>query len=587
MTPLSQALSAALLHFIWQGTVVAFLLWIALFLLRNRAPRSRYAASCAALALMAALPPVTAWVVYQRPMARVAAGVAALTMPSASLRGIESVPRAWAALPVALVEQWALPVWAAGVLLFALRLALGYRHVVLLRRTGEAAEAAMMDIAAALARRMSIARPVRLLVSKIAESPSVVGWLRPVILLPAASLAGLAPDQLEAILAHELAHILRQDFLINGLQSVVETLLFYHPATWWVSLRIRQERELCCDDLAVHYCGDALGYARALTRLERMRITPQPAVAANGGSLLYRVQRLTGGTRECAPSRLPVILAIAAAAVSLPLTVHRAQARQDPPAYPMKGGWVSAEYPEAAVRKGISGSVLIETTLDADGAVVDAHVLTGPVELRKAALEAVLEWTFATATAGEVRQVKIDFTPQQLAAARLRPHPGTIALKDGRVFTGTPETTTEEQLRTAVGELRQKLERIRPPRDEREGQRDMAVAESAGESILRDFQERLAGMQQIYGPNNPEILNLKARIDAVQRQVTRELSGRQLVRIEGDLPRDIQLPLQVGQVLTEASMNETIAMLKETAPYLDVQFLIAGENEIVIRIVRR
>jgi TonB family protein len=487
---------------------------------------------------------------------------------------------------MALVTQWALPVWAAGVLFFALRLTLGYCHLALLRRSGEAAEAAVVETAVAVARRMSIARPVRLLVTKIAESPSVVGWLRPVILLPAAVLANLDADQLEAILAHELAHILRRDFLVNALQTVVETLLFYHPATWWVSRRIRQERELCCDDLAVQVCGDALRYARALTRLERMRIAPQPAVAANGGSLLYRVQRLTGSAGECAPARLPAILTIVVAAACLPLTVHRALARQDPPAYALKDGvMVIPDYPEAAVRKGITGSVLIDTTLDADGAVVDAHVLTGPVELRKAALEAVLKLTFATATAGEVRQVKIDFTPQQLEAARIREKSG--APPSPTIVIDTPQSSDEEELRREVGALRQKLERMRLPRNEREEQRLVAVAESSGEDILRTLEERLAGMRQILGEHNPEIVNLRARIAAVQRQITRELAGRKLILIEGDLPRDIQLPVHVGDVLTQTSMDETIAMLHETALYLDVQFLIAGENEIVIRIVRR
>ena len=97
--------------------------------------------------------------------------------------------------------------------------------------------------------------------------------MRPVLLLPAATMLGLTSQQLEAVLAHELAHILRYDYLVNMLQTVVETLLFYHPAVWWASARIRHERELCCDDLAVGSCGDALCYARALTRLERLRVS--------------------------------------------------------------------------------------------------------------------------------------------------------------------------------------------------------------------------------------------------------------------------------------------------------------------------
>jgi type II secretory pathway component GspD/PulD (secretin) len=136
------------------------------------------------------------------------------------------------------------------------------------------------------------------------EVPTVIGWLRPVILLPAGCLLGLSAAQLEAILAHELAHIRRHDYLVNLLQNVVETLLFYHPAVWWVSRRIREERENCCDDLAVEICGDRVTYARALATLEELRHAPgQLALAAAGAPLLQRIRRLAGksGARASRP----------------------------------------------------------------------------------------------------------------------------------------------------------------------------------------------------------------------------------------------------------------------------------------------
>src|SRR5205085_6589248 len=111
----------------------------------------------------------------------------------------------------------------------------------------------------------------RLCRSALVEVPTAIGFMKPVILLPASTLTGLAPAQIEAILAHELAHIRRHDYFVNLLQSVIETLLFYHPAVWWVSRRVREERELCCDDLAVRASGDAIAYARALSELERLK----------------------------------------------------------------------------------------------------------------------------------------------------------------------------------------------------------------------------------------------------------------------------------------------------------------------------
>jgi uncharacterized protein involved in exopolysaccharide biosynthesis len=140
---------------------------------------------------------------------------------------------------------------------------------------------------------------VRLLKSALVEVPTVIGWVRPVILLPAATLAGLTPGQLETILAHELAHVRRLDYVVNAFQCLVEALMFYHPVAWWISRCIREERENCCDDLVINVCGDRVGYARALATLEGLRAElPEWAFAASGGSLLNRIRRLVGRTND-------------------------------------------------------------------------------------------------------------------------------------------------------------------------------------------------------------------------------------------------------------------------------------------------
>ena len=122
-----------------------------------------------------------------------------------------------------------------------------------------------------IAKRLGVERAVRLLASANVDVPSVVGHFKPVILLPASLISGLTPDEIEAILAHELAHIRRHDYLINLIQTTFETLLFYHPAVWWISREIRRERENCCDDLAVQACGNRVAYARTLAMLEENR----------------------------------------------------------------------------------------------------------------------------------------------------------------------------------------------------------------------------------------------------------------------------------------------------------------------------
>jgi len=161
------------------------------------------------------------------------------------------------------------------------------------RRGTTPADAIWQERLHTLAERLHISRPVQLCESTLADVPAVIGWLRPVVLMPATMLTGLSPRQIEALLAHELAHIRRHDYVINLIQTGVETLLFYHPAVWWIGRSIRAERENCCDDMAVRVCGDVLTYARALTRMEQLRMhRPALALGADGGSLLKRIQRL-------------------------------------------------------------------------------------------------------------------------------------------------------------------------------------------------------------------------------------------------------------------------------------------------------
>jgi hypothetical protein len=188
---------------------------------------------------------------------------------------------------------------------------------------------------ARIASRLSIARPVRLLESTLVTVPTAIGAFRPVILFPATAFLGLPARGLEALIAHELAHVRRHDYLVNLLQTVAETLLFYHPAVWWVSARVRAEREECCDDLAIAATGDPRTYARALIRLEEMRgggpPAPALAVAAGGGNLWKRVLRLL--TQAPAVRERPSGWLAAAVPLAM-LLVLGAAARVGP-----SGGW--------------------------------------------------------------------------------------------------------------------------------------------------------------------------------------------------------------------------------------------------------
>ena len=178
---------------------------------------------------------------------------------------------------------------------------------------------------AGLAAHLRISRPVALLESCFIDTPVLIGYLRPVILLPIGCLTGLSVTQVECILLHELAHVARHDYLVNLIQSMAEGLLFYHPAVWWVSRAVRAERENCCDDRVVELMGDARAYAATLAALEERRaLVPDAALAATGGNLMKRIRRLTveprGSQTSVAPafSAALVLVIFAAALTALP-----------------------------------------------------------------------------------------------------------------------------------------------------------------------------------------------------------------------------------------------------------------------------
>jgi beta-lactamase regulating signal transducer with metallopeptidase domain len=293
---LTFTLGFTLLHFLWQGALIALLLAALNVSLRNATARRRYAAACAALLLMLACAVFTFARLTSVPASLATSVSAPAALPAVPSSGAQPIASSNAApsASVAALLPWLAYFWMAGVCLLAARSLGGWITLQrFTRRNSHPAAAAWQLRMKVLARRLQVSRPVRLCESAIAQVPAVIGWIRPVILMPASALSGLTAGQIESLLAHELAHIRRHDYLVNLLQTCVETLLFYHPAVWWVGACIRAERENCCDDLAVEVSGDALAYARALACMEQLRGgVPRLAMAANRGSLLQRIQRL-------------------------------------------------------------------------------------------------------------------------------------------------------------------------------------------------------------------------------------------------------------------------------------------------------
>jgi TonB family protein len=298
--PLIERLGWTLLHSLWQGALIVLVYALLRVLLRERSPEARYALSLGTFVLLALAPLVTFFLIGAADGVAIDASAGTVTLVGAELIviGADAMSAAPADLTSALAP-WlpaVVAAWCAGVLVSALRVVGAWRHLGALRRSALPLGGPELErLVERLRHELGIDRAVRIARSTLVDSPTVLGWLEPLVLVPASALAGLAPQQLAMILAHELAHIRRHDYLVNAVQTAVETLLFYHPAVHWVGAKLRHEREECCDAIAVRFGGDAIAYARALAELEELRgLNASLALAATGGELLERIERLLG-----------------------------------------------------------------------------------------------------------------------------------------------------------------------------------------------------------------------------------------------------------------------------------------------------
>jgi uncharacterized protein YjbI with pentapeptide repeats/beta-lactamase regulating signal transducer with metallopeptidase domain len=187
-------------------------------------------------------------------------------------------------------------IWFAGIIFFTLKFigALAYTQRLKYYRISQIPEE-WQKKTRKLCEMLNIKKAVKIYESALAIVPMVIGFIKPIILLPVSAFTGLSSKQLESIIVHELAHILRRDYLLNILQSVIEILFFYHPAVWWINNVIRTERENCCDDIAIAQTGDSTNYARALANIqEHLLIKESLALAVSGhkNKLLKRIKRL-------------------------------------------------------------------------------------------------------------------------------------------------------------------------------------------------------------------------------------------------------------------------------------------------------
>ncbi|MFC2115694.1 M56 family metallopeptidase [Bacteroidota bacterium] len=304
--PLTQALGWTIIHSLWQGLGIGFIVFLILKIRKDGTPQFKYLTGIFALVAILTSSLITFLFEFQ-PIhgLDLTASIPHIEKAGQTPFGIlagETGREIWNIRFQAIQQSistsfnWMTSLWFIGVLIISFRLAGG---MILINRM-RSREVYSLPVPwekrlEILARKAGIRRALQFVQSTRVKVPTVIGILRPMILIPAGIISLMPMDQLESILAHEIAHIRRYDFLVNIFQSLIEALFFYHPVVWIISEKVRQEREKCCDDVAVALCGKLSTYARALAGLSELQVRsvlPSVALTGNKNRIINRVERL-------------------------------------------------------------------------------------------------------------------------------------------------------------------------------------------------------------------------------------------------------------------------------------------------------
>jgi D-alanyl-D-alanine endopeptidase (penicillin-binding protein 7) len=407
MNAFTFALGLTLMHFLWQGLLLGCAAAIALTLLRNSRAEYRYIVACVALLACLCWPVFDLWQRLAAHAAQAGAGTLLLPVAVRDMAAVDGWFRSGKSLRVVV------SLWATCAAALSLRMILGLLWIDRQARQDSDCprqEQQRWDMAIErLARRIGLTRTVRLRIIDTLASPVTAGWWRPVVLVPAALIGRMPPELLEALLAHELAHIKRHDYLVNLLQNVIETLLFYHPAVWWLSHRVRVERELIADDLAARTLVEPRRLALALSELEKLQFSNhQLAVAANGGNLKMRIQHLLRPAPQTLNWKAAIaMLGVAVACVSV---YAQATAADQQASTQARAGFTQARvdfttcakpvWPDGAIAAQHTGTVHLAFLVATNGQVKASEVKNGSghPDLDQAARTGIEKCSFKPAT---------------------------------------------------------------------------------------------------------------------------------------------------------------------------------------------
>ncbi len=304
-SPLLAGIAITLIHFLWQGVLVALALKLLLSLISYQKSQIRYGLASVAMLANLLLPFITFFIVYDIEYRQATSFVNALPLLDQNFYLEQRQTNVWYLEWFEYLPSLSIA-WLSIVILLSAKVLIELYNVNKLPLQGTInANHALQTRFEGLINKVGITKKVALLLSSKTNVPMAIGWLRPVVLIPISMVSGLTPQQLDMLLLHELAHIRRHDYFVNFLQTLVETLLFFHPAVRWVSKQMRNEREYCSDDIAVQHGGNALAYAHTLAdtaslcQKHRHHAIPNMAMAASGGDLKQRVVRLLDNQPHC------------------------------------------------------------------------------------------------------------------------------------------------------------------------------------------------------------------------------------------------------------------------------------------------
>jgi bla regulator protein BlaR1 len=403
-THLIDSLGWTLLHFTWQGALIGGITAALLGMMGNARAQHRYVLACSAM-LACLIWPLVEFI----GRLGVAPGNNQSTLIFSTLDSLVNFKQGAGATVsqqlqsklVIIVGIWAL--CAAGL---TLRLGLGLLWIEQIgQRAGQAASPEWQARIARMAEQFSIGRTVQLRIVDQLASPITAGWWKPVILMPASLMSGMPPDLLDALLAHELGHIKRHDYVINLIQNAIEVVLFYHPAVWWISRQVRNEREAIADDLAARQLGEPRRLALALSELEKFQFsTHHLAQAANGGDLMSRIKRLVrpetqGSNWKAVIPVLALTSLTLAACTSIAPSKELAASVMVHPVASFKS-CAKPEWPVASLRKEETGTVTLKFEISETGQVLDSAIKnsSGHPDLDQAARIGIQKCTFIPGT---------------------------------------------------------------------------------------------------------------------------------------------------------------------------------------------